>query len=346
LDVAKKNQERAGGVQAAVIVPGENIEAQFRRFHELTDAGGGKSKVDELVDQLNGIYQGLVEMAGNPDNVAGPKERVQQYVAFLRSNASRLDPPFSEMFLAVTDEIEGEQINTTIDELNVRMNNEVIGRCSQVIANRFPFAPSSKRDVPLTEFAKLFSPNGVLDEFFNKSLANFVDMSKEKWVWRKGTRLSRELSQASLTQFQNAARIKESFFAGGGTNPDVKLNVVAQTLSQQAASAEFEVNGEKLESVHGIDQPKDFSWPGGAADGTASITLLPEAFNSKSTLRFTGPWALYRLLNAGGMSRSGDKLSVRFVIGGREVSYQIKVGSLENPFALPALRNFNCPSGL
>jgi len=126
----------------------------------------------------------------------------------------------------------------------------------------------------------------------------------------------------------------------------VSLTIAALTMSQNASAAEFEINGTKLESVHGIDSPKDFSWPGSTADGTASVNVLPEAFGVDSTVRFTGPWALYRLLNAGSMSQSGDKLSVRFVVGGREVSYQVKVGSLANPFSLPALRSFSCPAGL
>jgi type VI secretion system protein ImpL len=46
------------------------------------------------------------------------------------------------------------------------------------------------------------------------------------------------------------------------------------------------------------------------------------------------------------MSRSGDMLSVRYVLGGREVSYRVRIGSLADPFSLPALRAFQCPSGL
>jgi len=117
-------------------------------------------------------------------------------------------------------------------------------------------------------------------------------------------------------------------------------------LSQEAASAEFEINGVKLESIHGIDQPKDFDWPGNAAGGTASVKLLPEAFGSQSSVSYEGPWALFKLLDYGSLSQSQDNLSVRFVIGGRQAVYQIRVGSLEIPFALPALRNFSCPSGL
>jgi type VI secretion system protein ImpL len=34
------------------------------------------------------------------------------------------------------------------------------------------------------------------------------------------------------------------------------------------------------------------------------------------------------------------------VIGGRDVAYTFQVGSLANPFFLPALSQFTCPSGI
>jgi type VI secretion system protein ImpL len=226
------------------------------------------------------------------------------------------------------------------------LNSQVTRRCEEIVNNRFPFSLETKRDVPLAEFANLFAPNGYIDKFFNDKLTHLADLSGSEWKWRSNTRLGREMSQATLRQFQNAATIRDAFFPTGGTIPNVNLTISPLTMSQNASAAEFEVNGVKLESVHGIDSPKDFSWPGSLTDGSASVTLLPEVAGVDSLLRFTGPWALYRLLNAGGMSQSGDKLSVRFVVGGREVSYQVRVASLANPFALPALRSFNCPTGL
>ena len=115
-------------------------------------------------------------------------------------------------------------------------------------------------------------------------------------------------------------------------------------MSQNASAAEFEINGTKLESVHGIDSPKDFTWPGSTADGTASVPCL-RPWASNPALRFTGPWALYRLLNAGGMSQSGDKLSVRFVVGGREVSYLVKVGIACQSLCAPGIEKLQLPGG-
>ena len=51
-----------------------------------------------------------------------------------------------------------------------------------------------------------------------------------------------------------------------------------------------------------------------------------------------------RLLDAGTVSRHGEELIARFVIGGREVSYKVRVGSSYNPLFLPALGDFKCPA--
>jgi len=39
-------------------------------------------------------------------------------------------------------------------------------------------------------------------------------------------------------------------------------------------------------------------------------------------------------------------MRARFVIGGRDVTYNFQIGSIANPFNLPALAQFGCPSGL
>ncbi|MFL5259018.1 MAG: type VI secretion system membrane subunit TssM [Hyphomicrobiales bacterium] len=345
LDLAKSQQRAGGGQNNAV--PGANIEAQFKRFHQLVEGAEGQRPIDVLIQNLSAIYLSLtVAQGGESDSGSAKSEGLQQQVATLRVNASRLPDPLSNMMLRTADEFEGYATNTTIAELNQQLQGKVTRRCEEIVRNRYPFAQDNDREVPLIEFANLFSPNGIIDKFFNERLASLVDMSKGDWKWRGTSRLGRELSQTALRQFQNAALIRDAFFPSGGTVPSISFTVTAQTLSQKATGAEFEVNGEKLQSIHGIDTPKEFTWPGSSTNGTASVVVLPEVEGLSSAARFSGPWALYRLLNAGNMSEAGDKLSARYILGGREVSYLVKVGSLANPFALPALRNFACPAEL
>jgi type VI secretion system protein ImpL len=346
IDIARKSQQRAGAPSAAAQVPGANIEAWFRRFHQLAEGEPGGRPIDQLVDNLNGIYQNLTAAASSSDLAASSTQQVHQQVAALRANASRLPDPLSSMMLGAADDFEGIATNTTASELNQKLNNTVTRTCREIVENRYPFDEGSAREVPLQEFARLFGAGGILDRFFNENLASLVDLSGDEWTWRADMRLGRELSATALRQFQNAAKIREAFFPSGGSLPNINLTVIPLTLSQHASAAELEVNGKKLESVHQIDSPMDFTWPGSSLEGTASIKVLPEFPDRSSAIGFRGSWALYRLLNAGRMSRSGDTLSVRYVLGGREVSYRVRIGSLADPFSLPALRAFQCPTGL
>ena len=121
--------------------------------------------------------------------------------------------------------------------------------------------------------------------------------------------------------------------------------MVMQSLSQQSPSVTFEVNGTKLESPFGVESRGDFEWPGSSPDGTASLAM-PEGNGTMAALKFSGPWALYRLFKEGALRQSGNKANVRFVVGGREVTYQITFDTLDNPFTIISQSGFACPSDL
>src|SRR5205823_2877915 len=42
--------------------------------------------------------------------------------------------------------------------------------CHQAVAGRYPFSPGATNEIPLDDFAKLLSPGGLLDGFFNTQL--------------------------------------------------------------------------------------------------------------------------------------------------------------------------------
>ena len=349
IEIARKSQLRAGsGNTAASRVPGQDIEDTFRRFHEFVAGDGGEAPIQKLLDNLNGIYQNLMLAKTDPVNATSAAQTVQQMVSALRSqNASRLPGPFDKMMLDAANEFETEAANTTVQDLNAQLQNEVTRKCLEITSNRFPFAPKSKREVPWIEFGKLFGAGGIIDTFFANKLDGMVDQTGAQWKWSDKSRVSRELSPAALVQFQNAAKIREAFFPQGGMVPNVNLTVTPISMSPNATSAEFEINGNKLEHVTGIEQPKDFQWPGSSiADGSASVAIFPEIEGGNWGVGYKGAWSLFKLFERGGMSKSGEQLTVRFVIGGREVSYRVKVGSLENPFTLTALSKFQCPKSL
>lgn len=344
LDAAKKSDGRQGEV-GAVFVPGAIIQERFRRYQELTTASGTEKKqIDLLVEQLKGLYQSLVDEQ-NFERAAEARLNQQKFLSALSTGSSRLDPPFSTMFKATMAEFEDKIVGERVADLKGDLNGSVTRKCLDITANKYPFSPKSKKDVPLAEFARLFGPNGVFDAFYKEKLAGLVDTSGTQWNWKQNSKFSQELSQTSLHQFQIASRIKDAFFTGQGTSPNIKFAMVMQSLSQQSPSVTFEVNGAKLESPYGVESRGDFEWPGNSPDGTASLSM-PEGNGTMAALKFSGPWALYRLFKEGALRQSGNKANVRFVVGGREVTYQITFDTLDNPFTVISQSGFACPSDL
>jgi type VI secretion system protein ImpL len=343
LDAAKKSDSRGGDV-GKPFVPGAFIQEHFRRYHELTDPTGGKSQVDGLVDQLKGLYQSLLDEQ-KFEQATQAHQNMLQFLASLSTSTSRLEEPFSDMLKTNMQEFEQKIVVERTTDLSGQLAGTISQKCKDA-TSRFPFAEKSKNELPMTDFARVFGPNGLFDSFFREKLADLVDSSGPVWTWKQTSKLSQSLSPVALGQFQSATRIKDAFFTGQGTSPTVKFAIVMKSLGQNVPSATFEVNGVKLESPFGVETRGDFEWPGRSPDGTASVSLPVGVAGAPVVLQFSGPWALQRLLKAGTMRQSGNKATVQFIVGGREVTYQMTFDTLENPFSIISRVAFTCPDGL
>lgn len=347
LDAAKKSSGRGGNVDTP-FVPGAIIQEHFRRYHELTQKNGDKSAIDLLVEQLKGLYQSLLDEQ-DFGRATQARQNMQTFLGSIATSSSRLETPFDTMFRTAMAEFEQKIIGEKVEDLQGDLKGSVTRECLNIVGNKYPFTPGAKQEVPIGEFGRLFGPNGVFDKFFRDKLAGLVDTSGANWGWKQNSKFSQALSADTLHQFQNAARIKEAFFGSQGTSPNVKFALVTQSMSQKTASVTFEVNGTKLDSPFGVVSRGDFEWPGRSPDGTASVTMPDSTGTSTSTspsLRFTGAWALYRLLQQGSLRQSGNKATARFVVGGREVTYQLTFDTLDNPFTILSQLKFACPSDL
>ena len=307
----------------------------------------GQRPIDVLVQNFHNIYQSLLLAADMPSQSDRINAKFQLQISSLRANASRLPKALARMVQAAADDFEGDAAETSIAQLNQMLEETVTRPCEEVIANRFPFADSGTEDLPMADFAKLFAPGGVIDRFFAQNLAFLVDVSGEDWEWNQDTSLGRQLSKSALKEFQLAAEIRDVFFPLGGSVPSINISFLPFSLHGDADMALLEVNGQVVQSYQTGNTPGMVTWPGEmSSSGSANLNLTPELPGRESGIRFDGPWSLKRLLDAGSVTRSGDNLEARFVIGGRDVAYTIQIGTSGNPFALPAFSGFSCPKAL
>ncbi|MFW8643319.1 hypothetical protein ACOJBO_13710 [Rhizobium beringeri] len=87
---------------------------------------------------------------------------------------------------------------------------EGAGFCSNVVAGRYPFDRKSPRDVAMSDFIRLFGPEGLFRTFFKEKLEAFVDTSASPWGW-KGTFGAASIPSAAIAQFENADKINRAF---------------------------------------------------------------------------------------------------------------------------------------
>ncbi len=338
-------------------VPGAAIEAQFRPFHAWVEASGSRRQIDELVAQLSDIRDNLLTSANVPGQASQANVALSAQVQKFRASANQLPDPFKDQMMRVAGAFQTDVDNSELGQLSKALGDQITNSCQQVVNGRYPFTRGASSEIALQDFGRIFGPNGAFDKFFQGSLAKYADTSKASWTWRPDQPVTKSLSPGLLRQFQQAQQIREAFFAGG-TLPQVAITVYPPVLSGTGTTAKFELNGQTVTTQAGTSvSPQAVNWPAGGGraavllsydpppaatfPGTAPPPALPPA-----VLERTGAWSLFRLLDAAGPVQRGDRLVASFVVGGRELQYQFSFGSRQNPYSLPALREFRCPAGI
>ncbi len=345
-------QQSQSGFFSQGEAPGANIEAQFKGFHVLLEGEGGRNPVDALLQNLTDISQSLAIAATNPTQAQAANNQFVQQVAILRATASRFPSPFDQMIRNAANDFEGDATGTSIAMLQQSLADQVTRVCLDIVNNRYPFTPGVEREVSLADFARLFAPSGIIDKFFKESLAPYVDQSRMPWTWRPDNRIARGLSTITLRQFQHAAEIRDAFFPTGGNLPSFTMAITPLGGSGEATTSRLEINGASVISQQGVNIPTNVSWPGSGVPRSAVVVgggggfFSGGFFSQPTAMQKDGAWSFFKLLDVGNVLRQGDVIVASFVLGGRQVSYQIHAGTVVNPIALKALRDFRCPSGI
>ena len=92
--------------------------------------------------------------------------------------------------------------------------------------------------------------------------------------------------------------------------------------------------------------PTSVTWPGPNRINNARLVFDPPPSSGQAVLQATGPWALFRLFGQGTLQQSGsaDRYTLNFTLGDRHASFELRAGSVQNPFAPGVLRDFQCPA--
>jgi type VI secretion system protein ImpL len=265
----------------------------------------------------------------------------------MRAEAARLPSPLRGMFEGLAATSSSQAAGVARSSIGALLDANVGDFCRKAIAGRYPFVRSSPRDVTPDDFARMFAPGGLMDDFFAKNLAQYVDTSTRPWSFRRGIDGAPAGSSASLSSFEKAAVIREVFFRGGSRAPQFRVDMKPVEMDASITTFALDADGTPLSYLHGPQTPRSIVWPGPAGRNQVRVALTPPGGGS-STGPFEGSWALHRFFDKAQItpSASPEKFLATFNFDGRKVAFEVTAASVQNPFKLRELEEFTCPGRL
>ena len=341
-DILKTGKETIG---ISTQTPGTAVTAQFAHIHRLLDGAPGSAPIDgvlrtiaEIQQQLAPIGAGIGEKPLDPGTSASVGRLVQE----LGREAEALPPSVGAVVARVGRIVSGVTSHGNREILDSRYEQEVLQKCLAAIDGRYPFEPSSTRNVALADFGQVFGYNGVFHTFFQQTLQQYVDTTRDPWAWRRdASGASAGGSDAMLQQFRVAERIRETFFRPGSQTPELAFTVTPVELDAAATRFVLELDGQSFEYRHGPERPARATWPG-PTPGIAAATFEARS-GAPANIVSDGPWAWFKLVDAGHVQSETElRHVVSFARGGHQARVRIEASSVWNPWTTREWQQFRC----
>ena len=341
---------------AKPVDPATRVDAHFAWIHKFVFGGDGMpSPMEASISKMGAMYQNLAGVA----NAANPNAAMLSKIAGgggggggggsadtqLAAIAKDLPKPIAAMLQTVSSSGAAVTSSGASQGLQDNWRSKVLPLCQEAFG-RYPFIASSSQDVPRDDFAKLLGPGGLIDGFFNDNLKSLVDTSSTPWRWQSADHVKLGLQQGTLTQFENAAKIRDALFSAG-TDLAVKFELVPSKLDTHLSKVIVDISGSTLTYEHGPTESQSFTWPSNGKNGV-KVTMIAASGGAETIISKDGPWALLRLLDAAHVIPSGqpDKFQLVFTSPAGTAAIDLNASSVRNPFTLSAFRSFRCPARL
>ncbi|MDA8452215.1 type VI secretion system membrane subunit TssM [Acidovorax sp. NCPPB 3859] len=324
------------------------VDFRFREYRRLAASNGsGPAPITASLQVLNeaaavisSARQQISAGGTVPASLSPALERV-------RMEAKRVPPPLNTMYedlASSTSALVGRDVRATVGS---NLNATIGTFCRRAIGGRYPFTKGSSSDVTSDDFASLFSPGGMMDEFFRNTLQPMVDISATPWRFRQGVDGTPVGGSAALASFQRAATIRDVYFRAGGKVPSIRMDIKPLEMDASISQMVLDIDGEVLRYQHGPQIPKSMTWPG--TRGTGQVRLQLTGGGAENTGLVTeGPWAVHRFFDKAQIlpGSTPERFVAAFDIGGRKLRFEVTTGSVLNPFRLKAMEEFACPGNL
>ena len=342
LDAYKKKLESAIGAQVDTSLPAPKslnpVDAHFDDLHKLT--AGTPAPLDATLAMLKDVAlfmdaAGAAKRSGTPPP---PGEALSK----LKLEADGKPAPLGALLKSVDAGGAGLTSGSERERLSSLWTSGPAQFCRQAIAGRYPLVRGSAQDVTPDDFGKFFGPAGLVDDFFQKNLLQYVDMGGAQWKWRAtANNASLGIGQEVLDSFQRAARVRDAWFANGGRQASIRFDLKPLAVDPAITKLTLDIDGQVLAlAANGAGMP--FQLPSGKGSGGVRLDGAPASAHSSQ--RSDGPWAWFRMLDKAALepAAQGERYKVTFDLDGRRAVLDMTASSVVNPFRRANLEGFRC----
>jgi type VI secretion system protein ImpL len=231
--------------------------------------------------------------------------------------------------------------------LNSVWTSTVLPTYSTALLNKYPLFKNASAQTSLQDFSAFFSPNGVMDKFFNDYLKPFVDTSHFYWVWKNVNNQQLTIPQSTLETFMRFYLIQKMYFVNDSSQPTVKFSLLPLQLEPGVRSFSLNLDGQSLSYQLSQVTAVELNWPGRVPD--KAVMQFVNARGEPSIETEAGPWALFKLLDRAkvqGMPNNPRLFKLIFDLNGNSAAYELRAENLVNPFISGIVDAFRCPDTL
>jgi type VI secretion system protein ImpL len=354
-DVAAKAASAASGAASslAALVPhtaarpaGYEVDEYYAHMRNFVGTAPG-APIDLLLSTLGDMQKQVASLPPPGGGAAPPAAGGGNPAQMLKAQAATAPPLVARIATSLAGGTTSLRGGTAHQTLVAAYNGPdgPASLCAAAVTGRYPFSPGAGAEIPLDDFSRLFAPGGQFDSFFKAQLQPFVNTIGSHWTAQAIDGVAPPIAQGDLAQFQRAASIRGLFFAQGNT-PAVRFSLKPHDLDDGARQALLTLGTTTVTASHDYSGTLSTSinWPGATGMETARLQFTP-AGNGTGVLQAEGPWALFRLIDQGILrpGATSDLYDVTFSTSGHHVSFTIRAGSVQNPFAHSLLQSFSCP---
>ncbi|MDR2323874.1 MAG: type VI secretion system membrane subunit TssM [Acidovorax sp.] len=337
----------------AEALPVTNIARAFAPLNQLLEAKGERPPyLDETMLAIAAVHDTVRAVHDSPDrgkaalglvverfSLKGPDP-----IANLQRIAAGLPEPLNHQVSKLAEESSRVVLVEALRELEKRWDADVYRFYRERLANRYPFAPSSREEVSLDDFTAFFGPQGRLQQFRDKYLNLFVrDNLEALYSERSGGYLIRS---DMLSQLEAADKISDAFFNSRG-QLGVQFYVEPLGLASNKRSSSLSVEGQLVTYSHGATSSTALIWPNTLASSNESRMTLVNAGGGSTGLVYRGPWSLFRLLSQASLNgAAGSSVDISFAAPDGGMRYRLSTEKANTPFTQPLFKGFTLPHAL